>query len=113
MANETILDIVQNYMNVLHKEGVPVAFTVLYGSYARGEANEWSDIDLMVVSPLFDLDKCRKDINHLWHATLQADIRIEPVGIGVKQWEEDDGLPLIEMARREGEIIRFDAAKTH
>lgn len=108
MADESIVKAVQDYMKVLRKEGIPVAFSVLYGSYARGEATEWSDIDLMVVSPLFDQEKCREEIDHLWHATLQADIRIEPVGIGVNQWEYDDGIPLIEIARREGEIIRLD-----
>ncbi|MEO5354352.1 MAG: nucleotidyltransferase domain-containing protein [Magnetococcus sp. XQGC-1] len=105
MVDQTVLESVRQYMSVLDQEGIPVAFTVLYGSFARGEEHEWSDIDLMVVSPLFDQEKHREDIDHLWHATLKADVRIEPVGVGLRQWQEDEALPLIEIARREGQII--------
>ncbi|MBF0132640.1 MAG: nucleotidyltransferase domain-containing protein [Magnetococcales bacterium] len=105
MVDRAVVEAVHQYMRVLDAEGIPVAFSVLYGSFARGEEHEWSDIDLMVVSPMFDQEKRREDIDHLWTATLDADVRIEPVGIGLKQWCEDDGIPLIEIARREGQII--------
>ncbi|MBF0155401.1 MAG: nucleotidyltransferase domain-containing protein [Magnetococcales bacterium] len=105
MADQSVLEAVRHYMGVLDQEGIPVAFGVLYGSFARGEEHEWSDIDFMVVSPLFDKEKRREDIDHLWLATLKADVRIEPVGVGLQQWETDDGIPLIEIARREGQII--------
>ena len=105
MADRAVLEAVRQYMSALDHEGSPVAFAVLYGSFARGEEHEWSDIDLMVVSPLFDQEKRREDIDHLWLTTLKVDVRIEPVGVGLKQWQEDDGIPLIEIARREGQII--------
>ena len=108
MVTQSIVETVQNYIQVLRDDGIPVDFAVLYGSYARGEATEWSDIDLMVVSPLFDPPKLREDIYRLWHATLRADMRIEPVGVGTRQWVEDDGIPLIEIVRREGQIIRLN-----
>ncbi|MBF0445129.1 MAG: nucleotidyltransferase domain-containing protein [Magnetococcales bacterium] len=107
MATQLIVEAIENYIRVLQLEGIPVNFAVLYGSHARGDATEWSDIDLMVVSPLFDQKNCRKDKTRLWNAILQADIRIEPVGVGLQQWEIDDGIPLIEIVRREGEIIRL------
>ncbi|MEO5330630.1 MAG: nucleotidyltransferase domain-containing protein [Magnetococcus sp. YQC-5] len=105
MVAQSIIEAVQNYIRVLLDDGLPVDFAVLYGSYVRGEATEWSDIDVMVVSPLFEPPKCREDINRLWHATLRADERIEPIGVGSRQWQEDDGIPLIEIVRREGQII--------
>jgi predicted nucleotidyltransferase/HEPN domain-containing protein len=106
MAAQSVVGVVGNYLRVLQQEeGVPVEFGVLYGSHARGDADEWSDIDVMVVSPLFDQEKRRADITRLWHAVLKADNRIEPVGVGLRQWETDDGIPLIEIARREGRII--------
>lgn len=107
MADQSIVDAVQNYIRVLRDDGIPVDFAVLYGSYARGEATEWSDIDLMIISPLFDRPRLHEDTDRLWYATLRADVRIEPVGVGTKQWETDDGIPLIEIARREGQIIHW------
>ncbi|MBF0137786.1 MAG: nucleotidyltransferase domain-containing protein [Magnetococcus sp. DMHC-1] len=105
MDAQSIIETVQNYIRVLRNDGIPVNFAVLYGSYARGDATEWSDIDVMVVSPLFDPPKLRKNIDRIWHATLQTDYRIEPIGVGIRQWEEDDGIPLLEIVRREGQII--------
>ncbi|MBF0309861.1 MAG: nucleotidyltransferase domain-containing protein [Magnetococcales bacterium] len=107
MAAQPVSDIVQSYLRVLRQEGMPVDFAVLFGSQARGEATEWSDIDLLVVSPLFDGVKTRDDIDLLWTATSRADVRIEPVPVGTRQWLEDETTPLIEEARRDGQIIRL------
>ncbi|MEO5328292.1 MAG: nucleotidyltransferase domain-containing protein [Magnetococcus sp. THC-1_WYH] len=105
MVDRAVVEAVHQYMRVLDAEGIPVAFSVLYGSFARGEEHEWSDIDLMVVSPLFDNAEHWSDTERLWTATVYTDSRIEPIGVGVRQWEEDDRLPIIEIARREGQII--------
>ncbi|MBF0179266.1 MAG: nucleotidyltransferase domain-containing protein [Magnetococcales bacterium] len=109
MADQAIVEAVRHYIRVLNQEGILVEFAVLYGSHARGEETEWSDIDVMVVSSLFDGPKRREDINHIWHATLQADVRIEPVGVGLRQWEAEDRIPLIDIVRREGLIIYPEA----
>lgn len=84
---------------------MPVAFGVLYGSFARGDAHASSDVDLLVVSPRFDNPDSWSDTELLWETTVLIDSRIEPVGVGARQWEEDSGIPLIEIARREGQII--------
>ncbi|MBF0164375.1 MAG: nucleotidyltransferase domain-containing protein [Magnetococcales bacterium] len=104
MAAADIVETAQRYLHALIEDGVPVSFAVLYGSHARGESHAWSDIDLMVVSPLFD-DKKWEDVNHLWRVTPRVDVRIEPMAVGLRQWAEDDAIPLIEIARREGMII--------
>lgn len=108
MATQSVVEAIKNYIKVLRQDGIPVDFAVLYGSYARNEATEWSDIDVVVVSPLFDPPKRREDINRIWHATLNSDVRIEPVGVGTRQWEENESIPIIDIARREGEIIRLE-----
>lgn len=41
------------YIKVLQKS-IPVDMVILYGSYARGQPRDWSDIDLIVVSSLFN-----------------------------------------------------------
>ncbi|MEO5334607.1 MAG: nucleotidyltransferase domain-containing protein [Magnetococcus sp. YQC-5] len=105
MVDQSVIDAVQSYLQVLRHNGMLVDFAVLYGSHARGNATEVSDIDVMVVSPLFDNDTNWNNVRRLWHATLNADVRIEPVGVGTRQWEEDDSMALINIARREGQII--------
>jgi predicted nucleotidyltransferase len=44
---------ISDFLQGLQK-GIRVEVIVLYGSYAHGEAREWSDIDLAIISPDFE-----------------------------------------------------------
>ena len=105
MAAQAVLTDVQRYLKVLNERGLPVAFGVMFGSQANGTADEWSDIDLVVVSPRYDEPYTRKEIDNLWITAAEVASRIEPIPCGEKQWAEDDSSAMIEIARREGEII--------
>jgi len=105
MVSEAITKTVQNYLRCVNQQGIPVRYGVLFGSYAKGSSNEWSDIDLLVISPQFDAPRKRKDIDLLWYVAAQTDSRIEPIAVGEKQYQEDDSSMIIEIARREGQII--------
>ena len=54
------------FLNELSKNNFKIDKAYLFGSYAKGTNNEWSDIDLAVVSEnfegnrLFDKDKIRQ-----------------------------------------------------
>lgn len=47
-----VLDLVEGYARLLRRRLGPVA-VVLHGSYARGDFNLWSDVDVIVVSPAY------------------------------------------------------------
>ena len=102
MVNETIINIVKQYLQALVEQGIPVHQGVIYGSYAAGQPDFWSDIDLLVVSPRFDEERNRDDINLLWRVAARTDSRIEPIAVGQQQFAEDDSSAIIEVARREG-----------
>ena len=78
---------------------------VLFGSHARGEGNEWSDIDIVVIAREFDGPPDRRLVDKLWVLRARTDSRIEPIPCGEKRWETEDGSPLLEIARREGVVI--------
>lgn len=105
MVDKVIIDSVQNYLQAVCKKGVPVSYGVLFGSYARGQQREWSDIDLLVVSPRYDRKWTHKDWAKLWRVAAHTDVRIEPIPVGEKQYKDDDSSLIIEVARREGKII--------
>jgi len=44
-------------------------------------------------------------VETLWRATLAADVRIEPIACGEREWETDDSRPILEIARQEGIVI--------
>jgi uncharacterized protein len=105
MLEQSVLTSVRAYITVAKSHGVDVECVIVFGSQATGRAHEWSDIDLLVVSPQFDDMKDRSWINLLWRLAARTDSRIEPVPCGSRQWREDDSSAIIEIARREGEIL--------
>jgi len=105
MVEESVVNAIQNYLRAVKQKRIPVKYGVLFGSYARGQQHKWSDIDLLVVSPRYDRKWTHKDWARLWVIAAHTDSRIEPIPVGERQYEEDNGSAIIEMARREGQII--------
>ena len=105
MVNQTIVKSVQKYLLYLINNGIPVSYGVLFGSHAKGRANKWSDIDLLVVSPKFDETRTFEDYKNLWIYAGRSDYRIEPIPVCEKQFIEENANTIIIIARREGQII--------
>lgn len=105
MLDESIITIVQKYLRNLKQHGFDVRFGVVFGSQVKGQADDWSDIDLLVVSPRFDQARNRKDVDLLWQLAARTDSRIEPLPCGEQQWNEADSSPIIGISRREGERV--------
>lgn len=101
MVDSKIIKIVKEYLRELILGGIVIKKAFIYGSQVKGTATQESDIDLMLVSPLFD-DDTDKYMPVLWLSKIRTSIRIEPVAIGEKRFLEDDVSPLIEIVRREG-----------
>jgi hypothetical protein len=112
MVDESIAVIVRKYLSNLRQRGLPVTCGVLFGSQVQGKADQWSDIDLLVISPRFDEIHQRSDINFLWHVAARTDSRIEPIPVGQRQFQTDDSSAIIEIARREGQTITLTAGET-
>lgn len=106
MVDEAIRASVEAFLKKVCENGISVQYGVIFGSQATGRSNVLSDIDLLVVSSRFDEKWKRKDVNTLWHLAARTDSRIEPIPCGEKQWLEDDSSAIIEIARREGEVVR-------
>jgi len=105
MVERTIVKSVQDYLKTVQNEGIAVRFGVVFGSHATGCSNSLSDIDVLIISPLFDAPRKRRDIDLLWRLAARSDSRIEPIPCGERQWDEDSTSQIVEIARREGERI--------
>ena len=106
MAEQSVVNAVRRFMRLANEAGINIERAILYGSHARGEANKWSDIDLIVISPEFEGGPDRRLIHKLWELSGLIDSRIEPVLCGEREWLEDDAQPILEIARQEGIVIR-------
>lgn len=104
MVESIIASAIKQYLASLPSVGIHVRKAVLFGSYAKGQAGQWSDIDLIIIAPEFDGRRDISLIKSLWRAT-GIDSRIEPIPCGEKEWETDESRPILEIARREGITI--------
>ncbi len=106
MVESTIILIIQRYLQALAAQGIPIVYGVLFGSYARNEGiHQWSDIDVLVVSPRYDEAYSRADMTLLWKIAARTDSRIEPIPVGIHRWQTDDASTILEVARREGVVV--------
>lgn len=73
-------EVVIRYVRELEKIGIRPERVLLYGSYAKGTADLWSDIDLVVISSdLAGIDPLRR-LEMLSLATGEVDAPIEALG---------------------------------
>ncbi|MFH1719545.1 MAG: nucleotidyltransferase domain-containing protein [Planctomycetota bacterium] len=105
MIEDIVIDKVKRYLAALPALGIHATRAVLFGSFTLGKADEYSDIDLVVIAPEFDGPRELTLVEKLWLATISADNRIEPIPCGEKEWETDGSRPILEIARREGIVI--------
>lgn len=82
--NQSIRNKILAFANLLEKSGIGIEKIILYGSYARGTAKTYSDIDLCVVSSIFgkNTDYYFKKI---WHLAAKVDSSLEPIPFTPKE----------------------------
>jgi len=101
MVQREIIEKIKGCIYLLNSKGYNINKAFLYGSFARNEANDDSDIDLMLVSDAFD----NSDIEEkaiVWVLAAEVDPRIEPYMVGTKRFLTDNYSPLLEIVRTEG-----------
>ncbi|MBI2418462.1 MAG: hypothetical protein HYV28_11300 [Ignavibacteriales bacterium] len=75
MVDTKIINLVKKYLNVLSLKGIFISKAFVYGRQTNGTATGESDIDLMLVSPMFaeDTDKYAPA---LWLSTRNVSYKI-------------------------------------
>ncbi len=101
MSQKEIIKKLQQYIQGLNNKGIPIERAFLYGSYARNEATDESDIDIMLVSKLFDKN-FDNIAGKIWTLSKEYHILIEPYMVGANKFQTDDYSPLLEIVRQEG-----------
>jgi len=98
MADATITEIVKKYIEILGVGKYNLIQAYLFGSYAKGNFNKDSDIDVALV---FDKIKDRFDTRvELMKLTRKIDLRIEPHPF--EKSDVDDHNPFLEEILRTG-----------
>jgi predicted nucleotidyltransferase len=75
---DSIIKKIKLFIKELEKDKLKISKVFLFGSYAKNQANEWSDIDLAIVSDDFTGDRMI-DYDRFANAILTIDRSIEPI----------------------------------
>ncbi|MFH1233352.1 MAG: nucleotidyltransferase domain-containing protein [Patescibacteria group bacterium] len=77
---------ISQYVDMLKQDKLPIKKVILFGSFAKGSQNKWSDIDLCIISPKFQ--NAYNALNYLWLKRKITDLKytIEPIGFCPKDF---------------------------
>ena len=84
-----LIEKIKLFVKELEKEKLNIAMVFLFGSYARNQENEWSDIDLAVISDDFTGDRMI-DYDRFANAILKVDRSFEPIAYKTESFSEDN-----------------------
>ena len=84
-----IIDIVNRFINELENNHMPVKEAILFGSYATGTFDEWSDIDPAIVSDVFEGDRFR-DRSKIRGIKLAISSDLEPLPYRPEDFKSED-----------------------
>lgn len=106
--------LLERYTKVLEKiYGKHLKVVILYGSYARGDYREDSDIDIMILLDLSDMDikQYRHELSgETFDFNMEHDIDIKPIAKSQQHFQNwVDVYPFYANIKREG-VTLFDAA---
>ncbi len=102
MDRKETLSKVSEYIKLLNESGLLIDKAYLFGSAARNEQHEGSDIDVMLVSKRFDDSTDDIAFGLIWRLTRKVDSRIEPYAVGLSRFDNDDVSPLLQIVKLEG-----------
>ncbi|MBI5465019.1 nucleotidyltransferase domain-containing protein [Candidatus Gottesmanbacteria bacterium] len=77
-VNSKIKEKVLEFSRLLKRENIQTDQIILYGSWAKGTARDYSDIDLCVISPLF-ANRPDDYFKKIWHLASKIDSSLEPI----------------------------------
>ncbi len=105
MDRKETLSKVSEYIRILNDSGLLIDKAFLFGSAARNDWTEGSDIDVMLVSRRFDDNSDDLAYGLIWKLTRKVDRRIEPFAVGLSRFDNDEVSPLLQIVKKEGILI--------
>lgn len=111
MAKREIIKIKKILIDLLNEIGICVEKIIIFGSYAKGEYKEDSDIDIIIISKdfrgknIFEIINLTKDIH--WKLVENVMKPFDIMYYSDEEWEKGNSL-IINSAKREGVVV-YDA----
>jgi len=86
---DKVILIIDKFLKELAKNNISIERAILFGSYAQGTFNDWSDIDLAIVSKSFGGERF-KDRNKIRRIKLRISSDLEPIPYNPEEFNVDN-----------------------
>ena len=93
---------VKSFLDKLRRTGFHISKAYIFGSYARGQEDKWSDIDVAIVSPQIGNDRFEERVR-LTELAMSIDDRIEPLPFNLGSFSDED--PFVRLIKDEGVAV--------
>ena len=103
MDKASVLKVIDRFRTVVENKKIKIDKIILFGSYSKGNFNEGSDIDIVLISDDFASMGYWERIDFLTDAIYEVYEPIEAFLFTPGEWEKNDSF-LVDYAR-EGEIV--------
>ncbi len=87
--SSNIINVLKKFLERLEHENIKVQKAIIFGSYAKGTFNEWSDIDLAIVSDDFVGNRVL-DKERMIKSIVDIDTSISPLPYRPEDFDESD-----------------------
>lgn len=84
-----VRDLIEKYLKALTENNIPIIQAILFGSYANGNYNDYSDIDIAIVSDIFEGNRIN-DRSKIRRITLSVSSDISVLPYRTQDFTEDD-----------------------
>lgn len=105
VATVTDLDRSISAFVVLLSKAIRVEAVILYGSYVNGSPDEWSDIDIAVISPDFEDLVLWERQRIISHATVNRDASLAPIGYPSSEYRNPGRHSFLREIIRTGKVV--------
>ena len=106
MDRESVLRTIENFRKALEARNIKVQKIILYGSCARDDYKEGSDIDLIVISKSFSKIGYWERLEVMTDVITELYEPIEAVAMSPEDWKEGDSM-FVEYAKS-GKVFTYD-----
>ena len=100
LRKDEALNLVRRYKDLIAPRFAPETKVMMFGSYAKGYANPWSDIDVAVIVPKIEEGKWFDWAKSLCHDVDSVSLLIEPILL-----ENGEDSPLYREVMRTGVAV--------
>ena len=107
MVTKKIEKIVKRYIEAVKTKNITIEKVILFGSYADNRADEWSDIDIAIISPDFGKDKYLNECLKLREIKREINLLISPEPYSLEEYHNaQKGDFLYDEIIKKGKLIK-------